>query len=133
MASLANAGVALFSDDGAAVANDDLMRAAFRESERFGIALSQHSEDPAIIGNAVAHAGEAADTLGLPSAPAEAETSIVGRDIRLLSEAGGWLHVAHASTAGAVDLLRDAKQRGLHATAEVTPHHLTLNGQGAPG
>ncbi len=126
MGGLAAAGAALLSDDGSAVANDDLMRAAFVESARLGLLLSQHSEDPEVIGNAVAHAGEAARELGLPSAPAEAETSIVERDLRLVAETGGRLHVAHVSTAGAVHLLRDARERGLPVTAEVTPHHLTL-------
>ena len=123
---LAAAGAALFSDDGSAVANDDLMRSALVESARLGLSLSQHSEDPDVIGNAVAHAGEAASGLGLPSASAEAETNIIERDLRLLAEAGGRLHVAHASTTGAVELLRGARGRGLPVTAEVTPHHLTL-------
>ena len=126
LSTLAMAGAALLSDDGTAVANDDVMRAAFLESARLGLPLSQHSEDPEIIGNAVAHEGEAARKLGLPSAPAEAETSIVERDLRLLAEAGGHLHVAHVSTAGAAELLRDARERGLSVTSEVTPHHLTL-------
>ncbi|MCY4576653.1 MAG: dihydroorotase [Chloroflexi bacterium] len=123
---LAAAGAALFSDDGSAVANDDLMRSALVESARLGLSLSQHSEDPDVIGNAVAHEGEAAKELGLPSASAEAETNIIERDLKLLAETGGRLHVAHASTTGAVDLLRGARGRGLPVTAEVTPHHLTL-------
>ena len=123
---LSAAGAALLSDDGAAVADDDVMRAALVESARLGVPLSQHSEDPLVIGNAVAHTGEAAKELGLPSASAEAETNVIKRDLRLLAEAGGHLHVAHASTAGAVELLRDARERGLPVTAEVTPHHLTL-------
>ena len=126
LTALAAAGAALLSDDGSAVADDDIMRAAFVESARLGLPLSQHSEDPEVIGNAVVHAGEAARELGLPAAPAEAETSIVERDLRLVAETGGRLHVAHVSTAGAVHLLRDAKERGLPVTSEVTPHHLTL-------
>lgn len=126
LSGLVAAGAALLSDDGAAVADDDVMRAALVESARLGVPLSQHSEDPLVIGNAVAHAGEAAKELGLPSASAEAETNVIERDLRLLAEVGGHLHVAHASTAGAVELLRDARERGLPVTAEVTPHHLTL-------
>ncbi len=126
LSGLAKAGAALFSDDGSAVADDDVMRVALVESARLGLSLSQHSEDPNVIGNAVAHAGEAARELGLPSAPAEAETNVIERDLRLLAEAGGRLHVAHASTVGAVELLRDARERGLPVTSEVTPHHLTL-------
>ncbi len=126
LSDLAAAGAVLLSDDGSAVANDDLMCAALAESARLGLSLSQHSEDPDVIGNAVTHEGEAARELGLPSAPAEAETSIVERDLRLVAETGGRLHVAHVSTAGAVNLLRDARERGLPVTSEVTPHHLTL-------
>ena len=126
MASLAAAGAALLSDDGAAVVDDDVMRAALIESARLGLPLSQHSEDPDVIGGAVAHTGEAAAQLGLPAAPAEAETNIIERDLRLLAEAGGHLHVAHVSTNGAVQLLRDARERGLRVTGEVTPHHLAL-------
>ena len=130
---LAAAGAVMLSDDGAAVADDDIMRSALRESARLGLSLSQHSEDPEVIGNAVAHAGEAAAALGLPSAPAEAETNIIERDIRLLAETGGLLHVAHTSTAGAVALLRDARERGLPVTAEVTPHHLALTDRALVG
>ncbi len=126
LSELAAVGAALLSDDGSAVADDNLMRAALVESARLNLPLSQHSEDPQVIGNAVAHEGDAARELGLPSASADAETNIVERDLRLLAEAGGRLHVAHASTAGAVELLRDARDRGLQATSEVTPHHLTL-------
>ena len=126
LSGLAAAGAALFSDDGSAVADDNLMQAALAESTQLGLSLSQHSEDPDVIGNAVAHAGEASAELGLPSAGAEAETNIIKRDLQLLEEHGGRLHVAHASTAGAVELLRDARERGLPVTSEVTPHHLTL-------
>ncbi len=126
LSGLAAAGAALLSDDGTAVADDNVMRAAFVESARLGLPLSQHSEDPEVIGSAVAHAGEPARELGLPAAPAEAETNIVERDLHLLKQAGGHLHVAHVSTAGAARLLRDARERGLSVTSEVTPHHLTL-------
>ncbi len=126
LSGLAAAGAALLSDDGTAVEDDNVMRAAFVESAQLGLPLSQHSEDPQVIGDAVAHDGAAARQLGLPSAPAEAETNIVERDLRLLDEAGGRLHVAHVSTAGAVHLLGDARERGLSVTSEVTPHHLTL-------
>ena len=123
---LAGAGAVLFSDDGAAVSDDDVMRAALTASARLDMPLSQHSEDPRVIGNAVAHEGEAAAALGLPAAPAEAETAIIDRDLRLVQETGGRLHIAHASTRGAVQRIRAARERGDNVTAEVTPHHLTL-------
>ncbi len=133
LASLARAGAVLFSDDGNAVFDPELMRAALRASERLGMSLSQHSEDPGIIGIAVAHEGEAARQLGLPTAPGTAETKLIERDVALVAQTGGRLHVAHVSTAGAVALLREVRERGLAVTAEVTPHHLTLTDQALLG
>ncbi len=126
MTALAGAGCVLFSDDGAAVIDPALMRRALSESAQLGIPLSQHSEDPQILGGAVAHEGEAAAQLGLPAGPASAETRIIERDVALAAETGGRLHVAHASTAGAVELIRAAREGGAPVTAEATPHHLTL-------
>jgi dihydroorotase len=72
------------------------------------------------------HEGWVATRLGLRGWPAAAETSIVARDIALAEATGGHIHIAHISVAGSVDLVRRAKARGVHVTAEVTPHHLTL-------
>ena len=70
--------------------------------------------------------GELATSLGLPGIPATSEEIIVGRDLQLAKLTGGWIHICHASTEGSVELIRQAKDRGIQVTAEVTPHHLTL-------
>ena len=133
MRALAAAGAVAFSDDGAAVIDADLMRGALRLSGELDAPISQHSEDPSVIGNAVAHEGAVAGRLGLAAAPASAETRIVARDLELAAEAGGRLHVAHASAADTVSLLRDARERGIPFTAEATPHHLTLSDEALLG
>ena len=136
MRALASAGVVAFSDDGSAVSDADLMRRALCLSGELGISISQHSEDPAVIGKAVANSGPVAARLGLPAAPASAESRIVARDLELVAQAGGRLHVAHASAAETVGLLREARERGIPFTAEATPHHLTLSEEallGDPG
>jgi dihydroorotase len=74
----------------------------------------------------VMRAGESATRLGLAGWPAEAELSIVERDIALAAETGGWVHFTHLSTAGGLDAIRRAKERGVHVTCDVTPHHLAL-------
>jgi len=126
LARLRAAGAVAFSDDGAAVADGSVMRSALRESARLGVPISQHSEDPTISAGGVVNEGAVSRALGLPGWPARAEDAIVSRDICLLRETGGRLHVSHISTAGAVELVRAAKREGLDITAEVTPHHLHL-------
>src|SRR5207302_977184 len=70
--------------------------------------------------------GPVATRLGLPGAPAAAEDAHIARDLQLAALTGGWIHIAHLSTAGGVDLVREAKHRGVRVTAEAAPHHLTL-------
>ncbi len=125
---LAAAGAVAFSDDGRPVWNDEVMRAALRASAALGRPLSLHEEDRALAAGGVMNAGPVAERLGLRGLPAAAEERMVARDIALLAEVGaqGSAHIAHVSTAGAVELVRQAKRRGLPVSAEVTPHHLTL-------
>jgi dihydroorotase len=85
-----------------------------------------HAEDRCLVNDGVVNEGPVSTKLGLPGNPAIAETVHVARDIQLAELTGAHLHVAHVSTAGAVALIREAKNRGVHVTAEVTPHHLTL-------
>jgi dihydroorotase len=108
MESLARAGVVGFSDDGDAVKTEELMWQALTLGKKLGLPVIDHCEDP--IGG-----------------PAEGEIKIVVRDLKLAEETGGWLHIAHVSTAGVVELIQKARQKGIKVTAEVTPHHLTLN------
>lgn len=129
---LAQAGALGFTDDGKPILTDSVMRAALLAAGRAGRVLSQHAEDPRLSNGALINAGPVAFRLGLRGYPAEAEWSIVQRDIRLLEDiertekVRAHLHVQHVSTEGAVAAIRDAKQRGLHVTCEAAPHHFTL-------
>ena len=123
---LAQAGVVGLSDDGDAVADARLMRHALEYSTRFGLPIVQHCEDPALVFEGQMHEGWVAARLGLRGRPSSAEETLVARDIALAELANAHLHVQHVSTAGSVALIRAARERGTHVTAEVAPHHLTL-------
>ncbi len=121
------AGVRVFSDDGKCVADPRVMRRALEYVRAFGGVISQHSQDPALAGpTSCCHEGELSGRLGLPGWPGVAEEVIVARDVMLARHTGSRVHVAHASTAGTVEVLRWARSQGIHVTAEVTPHHLLL-------
>ena len=125
-AALRAAGAIAFSDDGKPIATDDVMRAALVAAKRVDAPLIQHSEVPTLSYNCAIHAGPTAFRLGLRGMPAEAESLMIERDLRLLRETGGHLHVAHVSTRKSVEAIRRAKREGLRVTSEVTPHHLVL-------
>jgi dihydroorotase len=122
-----SAAVRLFSDDGRCVHDPKLMRRALEYVKPFGAAVAQHAQDPRLADhNACAHEGDLSGRLGLPGWPAVAEESIIARDVMLAAHTNSRLHVCHVSTAGSVEVIRWAKQRGIDVTAEVTPHHLLL-------
>ena len=125
-AELVESGVVAISDDGDAVANTALMQAALSYSSLFALPVVQHAEDPALVANGQIHEGWVSTRLGLRGRPSSAEEILVARDIALAEVTGGHLHLAHISTSGSVALIAAAKDRGIHVTAEVTPHHLTL-------
>ncbi|WP_323792937.1 dihydroorotase [Nocardioides sp.] len=119
--------VTVFSDDGRCVANPRVMRRALEYVKAFGGVVSQHAQDPDLAGpTSCCHEGELSGRLGLPGWPGVAEEVIVARDVMLARHTGSRVHVAHASTAGTVEVLRWAKSLGIDVTAEVTPHHLLL-------
>lgn len=121
------AAVRVFSDDGRCVHNARVMRRALEYVKAFGGVVSQHAQDPDLAGPAsCCHEGELSGRLGLPGWPGVAEEVIVARDVMLARHTGSRVHVAHASTAGTVEVLRWAKAQGIAVTAEVTPHHLLL-------
>jgi dihydroorotase len=129
---LAQAGAVGFTDDGKPVLEDDVMRAALVAAASLGVPVSQHAEDTRLTGGCSMNAGRVAFRLGLRGMPAEAESKIVERDIRLLREiqrvdhVRPHLHVQHVSTALALQAIRAAKKDGLHVTCEAAPHHFTL-------
>ncbi|MGZ6214207.1 MAG: dihydroorotase [Candidatus Limnocylindria bacterium] len=124
---LVAAGITGVSDDGVAVASEGMVRELLTALAPFGLSLIEHAEDPALSAGSVMRAGEIATRLGLAGWPASAELAIVERDIALAHETGGWVHFTHLSTAGGLDAIRRAKQRGIHVTCDVTPHHLAMS------
>ena len=120
------AGTVALSDDGRWLANGALLRRAFEHAGLFGLPVVQHAEDPTLSGGAPMHEGAVSTRLGLPAQPAIAEAAAVARDLLVAETVGGRLHVAHLSAARSLDLVREARARGLALTCEVTPHHLVL-------
>ena len=120
------AGAVAVSDDGKWLADGALLRRAFEHARLFGMPVVQHCEDPSLSGGAPMHEGAVSTRLGLPGQPAIAEAAAVARDLLVAEVAGGRLHVAHLSTARSLELVAEARARGLPVTCEVTPHHLTL-------
>jgi len=126
MAEMADLGVQIFTDDGSGVQDDRLMRRALEYASGLGLTLAQHCEVEALSEGGHMHEGAWSSRLGIPGIPAEAEELMVFRDIALSRLTGARVHFQHLSTAGAVELVRQAKAKGLPVTAEATPHHFTL-------
>lgn len=125
-AALLQAGAVAFSDDGTGVQDDDVMRAAFTEAARVGALLIQHCEDDTLTAGGVMHPGAVSVRLGYLGLDPRAEEAMLERDLDLCRATRARYHVAHVSTAVAVDLVRRAKAEGLPVTAEVCTHHLLL-------
>jgi dihydroorotase len=119
-------GAVAFSDDGHGVQNAGMMRLAMDYIKRFRVPVVSHCEDESLVGKGVVNEGVVSTRLGMSGWPAAAEEVQVARDIRLCELTGCRLHLAHLSTAGSVELVRQAKAAGLPVTCEVTPHHLFL-------
>jgi len=126
---LQESGCVAVSDDGRPVASARVMRRALEYARTFDLTVVDHCEEPTLSERASMNEGPVATLLGLRGAPAAAETIVVERDVQLAELTGGRLHIAHLSTAGAVEAVRRAKARGLRVTAEATPHHLLLTDQ----
>jgi dihydroorotase len=126
LAEMAELGVRLFTDDGSGVQDTRLMRRALEYASSLGVTLAQHCEDEALAHGGHMHEGEWSSRLGVPGMPAEAEELMVARDIALSRLTGAPVHFLHLSTRRSIDLVRDAKEKGLRVTAEAAPHHFTL-------
>jgi dihydroorotase len=133
MVALVEAGAVAFSDDGHTIMDSGVQRRVFEYSRLADRPVIVHAEDRTLVGAGVVNEGPVSTRLGLPGNPAVAETVHVARDLMLAELTGAHLHVAHVSTAGAVQLLREARARGVHVTAEVTPHHLRLTDEATLG
>jgi dihydroorotase len=126
-AALKDAGAVAVTDDGRPILGDAIMLEALRAAAKLDLPVIQHAEDTRLTGGCSMNAGPLAFRLGLRGMPIEAESGLVERDIHLLRQVkNGHLHVAHLSTAKALNAVRAARKQGLHVTCEVTPHHFAL-------
>ncbi len=114
-----------FSDDGSWVRNSSVMRRALEYSIAFDTVIISHAEDSS-LSHGVAHESVLSYEMGLEGYPAQQEEIAVFRDIKLAELTGGRLHIAHVSSSGSLKIIKDAKERGVNVTCEVTPNHLLL-------
>jgi dihydroorotase len=127
------AGCVAFTDDGRPVATALLMRRALEYARMLGVPIVNHCEDPSLKGDGVAHEGYVASQLGLRGIPGEAESIMVERDVSLAELTGAHVHIAHMSAHQSLRAVRAGKERGVHVTCEVAPHHFTLTDDSLDG
>jgi dihydroorotase len=120
------AGIVGITDDGSPVMNSQIMRHALEYVRMAGIPVVSHCEDLYLSQNGVMNEGYLSTVMGLKGIPAQAETTMIARDIALAELTGGHLHIAHVSSAGSVTLIREAKRRKLSVTGETAPHYFSL-------
>jgi dihydroorotase len=130
---LRRAGCVAISDDGRPVMNSLVMRRAMEYARAFDIPVVDHCEDLHLSEGGCMNEGLVSTELGLPGIPSAAEDVMVARNLSLAELTGARLHLAHISTAGSVRMVREAKARGIHVTAEACPHHFTLTEEVARG
>jgi len=133
MGELKEGGCVGFSDDGLPVNDGEMMRRALEYADTFDAPIISHSEDRSLDVGGVMNEGPVATELGLKGIPWVAEDAATARDIMLAEFTGARLHVCHVSTKGSVELVRQAKSRGVRVTCEATPHHFTLTEEAVRG
>ncbi|MBX3283252.1 MAG: dihydroorotase [Acidobacteria bacterium] len=133
MGEMKAAGAVAVSDDGRPVPNAGIMRRAMQYAADFDLPVIDHCEDKSLSNGGVMHEGKISLLLGLKGMPSLAEEIDVVRDILLASDTGAHIHIAHISTAGAVDAVRRAKSEGVRITCEAAPHHFTLTDAAVEG
>ncbi|WP_291426693.1 dihydroorotase [Deinococcus sp.] len=126
MSYLKDAGAVMFTDDGLTNENARVLRLGMEYARSLNMVISVHAEDDALRAGGVMNEGAVSEELGLPGNPAAAAAARVARDMEIVALTGARLHVQHLSTARELDIVRDAKRRGLPVTCEVCPHHLDL-------
>jgi dihydroorotase len=124
--SLKQAGAVAITDDGHCVQNNELMRRALEYAAMFDLPVMDHCQDYSLVSDGVMHEGYWSTVLGLRGWPAAGEEMIVARNILLAQTTGAHVHCQHLSTAGSVELLREARRRGVPISGEACPHHFTL-------
>ncbi len=125
-AALKAAGVPALTDDGVPIQNLALLRRALLEAKRLNLPLLDHCEDRDMVQNYAVNEGAVSRRLGLPGRPAVAEELQIMRDVMLAEDTGAHVHICHISTAKGVDIVRQAKARGVHVTCETCPQYFTL-------
>lgn len=130
---LAEAGVKAISDDGNPVMNGEIMRRAMEYGDNFNLRIISHCEDLNLASEGVMNEGYYSTILGLKPIPAAAEETMIARDIMLAEFTKASLHIAHLSTKRGLELVTDAKKRGVNVSAEVTPHHFSLTDEAVKG
>lgn len=133
MGELKALGVYAVSDDGKPVSNPQLMRRAMEYAKPFGLIITSHAEDLDLVASGVMNEGPISTELGLKGIPWVAEDAATSREVMLAEFTGAHLHVAHVSTKGSIDIVRQAKKRGVTVTCEAAPHHFTLTDEAVRG
>lgn len=126
IAGMKEAGIVAVSDDGRPIATAKLLRQVMEYCNSLGLTVIDHCEDPSLFAGNVMREGRRSAELGLPGMPPQTESVCVARDIQICELTGARLHVAHISARQSLELVREAKRKGLPVTCEVTPHHFTL-------
>ncbi|MEW6327502.1 MAG: dihydroorotase [Thermodesulfobacteriota bacterium] len=127
------AGIVAVTDDGRPVMNGELMRRALEYARNFDLPVISHCEELTLCSGGVINEGLVSTQLGLPGIPAVAEEVMVFREIRLAALTESSVHIAHVSTRGSVDLIRQAKASGVNVTAETAPHYFSLTEEAVTG
>ena len=130
---MVEAGAVGITDDGRPVRDAGLMRLALEYGRSFGIPVASHCEVPELSRGGSMNEGVVSTRLGLTGIPGAAEDAMIARDLFLAELTGGRLHVQHVSTRRGIELIRDAKARGVAVTAEGTPHHFSLTDEAVEG
>jgi dihydroorotase len=133
MGEMVAAGAVAFTDDGRPVSDAGLMRVALEYTQSFNVPVASHCEEKSLSRSGSMNEGLVSTRLGLAGIPNASEDVMIARDLLLAELTGGRLHIQHVSTVHGVDMIRRAKARGIHVTAEATPHHLTLTDEACDG
>ena len=133
MGEMKESGCVAVSDDGHPVANPELMRRALEYARGMGIMVISHAEEKALVGEGVMNEGFTSTELGLKGIPRVAEDIATSRDVLLAEYTSSPIHIAHVSTTGSVQIIREAKGRGVRVTCETAPHYFALTDDAVRG
>ena len=121
------AGAVMLTDDGSPVSNPQLLRRAMEYAREFDLPLASHCETMELSGQGAMNEGRVSYQMGIPGIPAISEEICIARDIQIAEYTGAHLHIQHVTTARGMEIIRRAKNDGVHVTCEVAPHHLIFN------